>query len=123
MRRRLLLLGGLTCALGIAVLLRTAAPDVEPIVAGEPEQLDVSAVADVMVEDCSIATEVGPGLASREAAQLVPSVSANTSDISVSPNADDRSVAFRLEGDFKPPRSPVDLFRETIRPPPTPHIS
>jgi len=123
MRRRLLLLGGLTCALAIAVLLRTAAPDAQPLLAGEPAQPDVVAIADTVAEDCSIATETGPSLAAREAAQLFPFVAADTSDIAVSPHADDRSIAFTPDRHIELPRSPVDLFRETIRPPPTPQIS
>ena len=123
MRRRLLLLGGLTCAVAIALLLRTAAPDFEPAVSADRAEQDGSVVAEIPLEDCSIVPDSEPGLATREAATFSPISPADAVDIAVSRNADERSVAFSPEADLNPPQSPSELFRDTIRPPPAPDIA
>ncbi len=123
MRRRLLLLGGLTCAVAIALLLRTAASDFEPAVSADLAEPVGSVVAEIPLEDCSIVVENEPGLATREAATIFPMAPADAIDIAVSLDADERSVAFSPEADLNPPTSPTELVRDTIRPPPAPDAS
>ena len=123
MRRRLPLLTALTCAVAIAVLLRTASADVEPVASAEQAGFEGSVVSEAALDSCTIGTESAPSLATREAAQLSPPTPANWVDIAVSFQADERSLALFPELDFRPPGSPVDSSRDTIRPPPLPRIS
>ncbi|MYA00222.1 MAG: hypothetical protein F4038_08165 [Chloroflexi bacterium] len=118
MRRRLLLLGGLTCAVAIALLLRTAASDFESAMSVDLAEPVGSVVGEIPLEDCSIVPDSEPGLAAREAATIFPISPADAVDIAVSRHADERSVAFSPEADLNPPQSPSDLYRDTIRPPP-----
>lgn len=123
MRRRLLLLTGLTCAVAIAVLLRTVASDVESVVAVEQSHLEGSVASEFVLGDCAIDQGIAPSLAADEAAQVFPMTPADEMAIAVSLQADERSVALSPEVDFGPPKSPLDLFRDTIRPPPGSQIS
>ncbi|MCY3920976.1 MAG: hypothetical protein OXG27_01090 [Chloroflexi bacterium] len=123
MRRRLLLLTALTCAVAIAVLLRSATSDVEPVAADDQAGFEGSLVSEAALDSCTIGTESAPSLATYEAAQLFPPTPANSVDLAVSFQADERSLALFPELDFRPPGSPVDSSRDTIRPPPSPRIS
>lgn len=121
MRRQLLLLSGLTAAVVIAVLLRTASSDVEPIAAAEPTEPESAVVADAWVSDCAIATEHEPGLASSEAAQPLPIVPLDAAEQVLVAASDSPRAAPTLFLDFERPPRQHPLSRVTIRPPPSSH--
>ncbi len=123
MRRRLLPLTALTCAVAIAVLLRAAASDVDSVAAVEQAGFEGVVVTETALDNCTIGAESASILATYEAAQLLPPAPANSVDIGVALQADERSLALFPELDFRPPGSPVDSSRDTIRPPPTPQVS
>lgn len=123
MSRRFLLLTALTCAVAMAVLLRTAASDVKPRAAAAETATSGSVVAVLALEDCTIDRESVSGLTTQEAVHHVPTTSADMVEIAVSPHADERGAALTPEVDFRPPELSADLFSDTIRPPPTPHVS
>ena len=123
MRRRLLLLGGLTCAVALAVLLRTTASDLEPIVAAPQGDTAVSVVSDFTLEDCAISPDSAPGLVSSEAAQLYPAAPPDAAEIGVAPIADERGVALLATLDAGPTTSLIPSFHDSIRAPPETHIA
>ena len=121
MRRQLLLLSGLTAAVVIAVLLRTASSDVDPIVAAEPTETESAVIADAWVSDCAIATEHEPGLASSEAAQPLPIVPLDaTKQVLVAASESPGAAPTLFLDSERPPRQ-YPLSRVTIRPPPSSH--
>lgn len=123
MRRRLPLLAGLTVAVAIAVLLRTAASEADPIVAAEMVELNTSIAVELATEDCTISPEQEPGLASSEASQLTlltPLGDIGQVFIASAGSAGTQpGLSFELE---RPPQLHL-LAKVTIRPPPTSHVA
>jgi hypothetical protein len=123
MRRRLLLLAGLSCAVAIAVLLRTGVVDVEPVVSAGPAESDAAAIAEVSVGDCTITSDLGPGLAGSEAAQPLPSVPLDAENQILVAASDSPNETPARYLDFERPRRLHPLIRVTIRPPPRSHVA
>ena len=123
MRRRLLLIAGLTCAVAIAVLLRTAASDVEPAVAAESKAFDTSGVARVALDDCAIAVERTPGLASSEAAHPIPLAPFDATILTFVAAEDSHDSTPSLKLDIERPPQEHLLSQVTIRPPPSSHVA
>jgi hypothetical protein len=123
MRRRLLLLAGLTCAVAVAVLLRTATSDVEPLVAAESAESGSVVITEVLVADCTIVAERTSGLASSEAAQPLPVVPLDATEQVLVAASDSPRAAPTLFLDFERPPRQHPLSRVTIRPPPSSHTA
>lgn len=121
MRRQILLLTGLTVAVVIALLLRTAASNVEPVAAAQPTEPDASVVAEFALEDCAIATEGAPRLSSTDAAQPLPLSPLDYIDPAVAFVADARAVSLARTLELEIPQQRHRLSRDTIRPPPPSH--
>ena len=118
MKRQILLFTCLTAAVAVAVLLRTASPNLDVAAqveegAGNQEQLSVS-----QIDDCTIAPEQAPQLTSSDTAQPVPVTPLDLADVAVSRIADARTNAVAPPPDTTVPRPQHQSFRITIRPPP-----
>ncbi len=118
MRRQLLLLASLICAIVIAVLLRTAAPDSESTIVADHVEPTAPVVAEFTLKDCTISTERGPRLTANDAAQPLPPSPAEAGQIAVARSADERGVTLLPTLDFEPLRAITHSSRITIRPPP-----
>lgn len=123
MRRRLLLLTGLTCAVALAVVLRTTASDLGPMVPVLQGDTNASVVSDFTLEDCAVSPDRAPGLASSGAAQLFPAPPPDEAEIGVALIADERGVAFLATFDAGPTTSLIHRPRDSIRAPPTTRIA
>ncbi len=118
MKRQIVLLACLTAAVAVAVLLRTASPNLDAAAqvgegAGNQEQLSAT-----QIDDCTITPEPAPQLASSDAAQPVPAAPFGIADVAVSRIADGRTNAVAPPPDATVPRPQHQSFRITIRPPP-----
>ncbi len=118
MKRQIVLFTCLTAAVAVAVLLRTASPNLDAAAqveegAGNQEQLSVT-----QIDDCAIAPEQEPQLTSSGAAQPVPVTSLDLADVAVSRIADARTNAAAPSPDATVPRPQHQSYRITIRPPP-----
>ena len=123
MTRRFVLFGLLAAAAGIALLLRTAAPDAESVASTAPAPDSLSVVVAIQLDDCAIAQERGPNLGSTEVAQLIPLIPLAATERSdpLRGALFGSSEARSLESE-RPPRQ-VHLSRFTIRPPPSSHAA
>ena len=123
MTRRFVLFGLLTAAAGIAVLVRTAAPNVESVSSVAPAPEPISAVVAIRLDDCAIERERGPDLASTEVAQLIPLIPLATAEFfdPLSSVLTSTSGARSFESE-RPPQQ-LHLSRFTIRPPPSSHAA
>ena len=118
MKRQIVPFAYLTAAVAVAVLLRTASPNLDAaaqvgIGAGNQEQLSVT-----QIDDCTITPEQAPQLASSDAAHPVPVAPFGIADVAVSRIADARTNAVAPPPDATVPRPQHQSFRITIRPPP-----
>ena len=119
MKRQIVLFTCLTAAVAVAVLLRTASPNLDAAAqvaegTGNQEQLSVT-----QIDDCTITPEQAPQLASSDAAQPVPVAPFGIADVAISRIADARTNAVAPPPDATVARPQHQSFRITIRPPPT----
>ena len=118
MKRQIVLFTCLTAAVAVAVLLRTASPNMDAAAqleegAGNQEPLSVT-----QIDDCTITPEQAPQLASSDAAQPVPLSPVGIADVAVSRIADARTNVVGPPPDATVPRPQHQSLRITIRPPP-----
>ena len=118
MKRQIVLLACLTAAVAVAVLLRTASPNVDIVTVADVDSGDQKHLSVAQITDCAITPEQAPQLASSDAAQPIPVSPLAVADMAVSRTADTRSETIAPSPEATGPRPQRHSLRITIRPPP-----
>ena len=118
MKRQIVLLTCLTAAVAVAVLLRTASPNVDNVTVADVDSDDQKHLSVAQITDCAITPEQTPQLASSDAAQPIPVSPLAVADMAVSRTADTRSETVAPTPEATVPRPQHQSLRITIRPPP-----
>ena len=118
MTRRLMLFAGLVAAVAIAVLLRTASPQVDAAVASADTEPEPSLAALLEVSDCAISTHRLAHLISSDASQPAKKAPGDAAGLGVAQQANEQHAALIPETDFAAPVQKRYALRPTIRPPP-----